>query len=234
MTKYLPTLRLNSEFSIALGALTLAVLGTLGLRSVSFLGTPELLQQGIALGVVWIPLGASIVWVRLRSKQNWSTLFGLRFHWIDLLWGVGIGLLARVSTTLFESWLLGTPGGAGGIPSEGLLPIVPRLIVPVLFAPVFEELFFRGLLLRSSIKQFSLMGAQNLISIVAGIILTSVLFGAVHILGLPSGTYSLTVFLYTTVLGFATAILAVITQRLGGPIIAHSVYNAMVLIPGVA
>jgi membrane protease YdiL (CAAX protease family) len=76
-------------------------------------------------------------------------------------------------------------------------------------APIAEELFFRGLVLRSFEKRLGIRWA---------VVASSLVFGITHLqlLQLPA----------LTVAGLVFALLAVRTDRLGTAVVAHMAFNA--------
>ena len=91
-----------------------------------------------------------------------------------------------------------TPGG-----------VVLLIVLVVIGAPIAEELFFRGLLLRALEKRFDTTVA---------VIVSSVVFGITHFQALQ--------FPALTAAGVVFALLVVRTDRLGPAIVAHMAFNA--------
>ncbi|MDQ4070068.1 MAG: CPBP family intramembrane metalloprotease, partial [Actinomycetota bacterium] len=97
---------------------------------------------------------------------------------------------------------------------------VGLLVAVVVGAPIVEELFFRGLLLRSLQRRFS-PGLAVAIS--------SVVFGLAHFSPLPFRAVIL-VMVSLSVFGAVLAILAVRTGRLGPSIVAHATFNLFTIL----
>jgi membrane protease YdiL (CAAX protease family) len=93
-------------------------------------------------------------------------------------------------------------------------------LVTCVGAPVFEELFFRGLL------QTRLVGRYGT---VAGIAIASVLFGAAHLIGWQ-GPVTLVYALAVAGGGIALGTVRHITGRLGTSMLAHAFFNAQALL----
>ena len=83
----------------------------------------------------------------------------------------------------------------------------------VVVAPVVEELFFRGLLLRSMVQRW---GTR------VGVVGSSVIFGATHFQAIQFPALALA--------GLLFAVLAVRAGRLGPAIAAHAGFNAATVI----
>jgi membrane protease YdiL (CAAX protease family) len=87
-------------------------------------------------------------------------------------------------------------------------------------APIIEELFFRGLIQTRLVGRFGT---------VAGIGITSVLFGAAHLIGW-AGPISLVYALSIAGAGVALGTMRHLTGRLGTSMMAHSFFNAQALL----
>lgn len=183
--------------------------------------------------VVWVPLcGTVLVACYLRGSRSLARDFGLRFRPIDLLWGLAVGMLARVFASLVEIGGYGQMGGGAVTLGETVHDgwwWFGALIAPVIVAPVIEELFFRGLLLRATLKY--LTGAVVMRNAVA-IVLSGAVFAVLHVLEAGSGTVAVVVGISTFGFGLAAATLVILTGRLGGAIIAHITVNALGFVPG--
>ncbi|WP_206751179.1 type II CAAX prenyl endopeptidase Rce1 family protein [Cryobacterium serini] len=115
---------------------------------------------------VWVPLlvaiGVTGFAVSRRSRLASSAgvsivrLLRLAIRPIDLVWGLAVGLLARTVASLIEIGVYGTMGTTGAAFGETVYDlwwVFGALLAPVLIAPVVEELFFRGLVLRAVYEQ---------------------------------------------------------------------------------
>ncbi|TFD66492.1 CPBP family intramembrane glutamic endopeptidase [Cryobacterium ruanii] len=108
---------------------------------------------------VWVPLlGAVVAAVGRRGAARWVRYLRLSVRPIDLIWGLGVGLLARTVASLIEIWGYGSVGSAGVRFGETVYDawwLFGTLLAPVLLAPVIEEVFFRGLVLRAIYSEVS-------------------------------------------------------------------------------
>ena len=98
--------------------------------------------------------------------------------------------------------------------AAGLIGVPLLILITVIGAPIVEELFFRGLLLRSLRKRR--------IPASAAILICGVVFAGFHFQGAQ--------FAGLTVVGIGLACLAMWTDRLGPGIVAHAVFNAISVI----
>jgi hypothetical protein len=202
------------------------------LTAIENLAAPPAWYVGSSLVGIWVgfflgPLLAS----RTRGTRSMLRDLGLAFRPIDLL-GIAIGIGGQVLVTLlylpfishlhnFSAPTTKLTGGAHG----GSFAVIA--ILTVLGAPFFEELFFRGLLLRGLLGVF---GASEKVAarapaglaIGASVILDGLLFGLAH--GEFEQLAGLAVF------GCILAFVAYKTQRLGMNMVAHATFNFIAVI----
>jgi membrane protease YdiL (CAAX protease family) len=179
-----------------------------------------------ALVGLWAGLGGGVVYAA-RSRGSGSVVqdFGMRIAgWWDVGVGVGAGLVSQyilIPALYFpfeqiDSSLrhrLQTPAKQDTAAAHGAWQITLLFLFLSIGAPIIEELFFRGLLLRSLDRRFGPAIA------VGG---SAVIFGVAHfqLLQLPA------LILFGLVLG----LLAQRTGRLGPGIVAHATFNAVTVI----
>lgn len=212
--------------SFAVGvALSYAVLGLL--RSS---GRPGGVGTELVLSEagLWAGLVGACLWVsRRRGTGSFAADFGLRARPVDIglgfagsLAGRALSSAAILPVTVFHPHFrapdeslfrqfISSPGGW-----------LVLALVTCVGAPVFEELFFRGLL------QTRLVGRYGT---VAGIAMASVLFGAAHLIGWQ-GPVTLVYALAVAGGGIALGSVRHITGRLGTSMLAHAFFNAQALL----
>lgn len=202
-------------------ALCLLLAGILGLESVRrALGAAPLAVLGFVL--VWvILLGAVLIASFSRGRRSLAADFGFRFRWIDLLWGLGLGLILRALASALERVVYGRSGGFAIADSTSTVAVlIVTVLASAIIAPVIEELFFRGLVLRALQKSF-----RGRATAVAAVILSSVLFAAVHLVQQVTPAGLIVTGLTTLAVGLAFGTVAVLTGRLGAAIVGHVVFN---------
>lgn len=171
------------------------------------------------LGFVGVPL-----WAARTKGAGWVHDFRVRIRAIDVPIGAVAGLVAQyvvvIVVTLPFLWLTNTDYAKLGEPARelGAKATTPggvalMFLMVAVGAPIAEELFFRGLLLRSLEKRFGTAWA------VAG---SAVAFGATH--------FQLLQFPALTAVGAVFALLVVRTGRLGTAIVAHMAFNAATVV----
>jgi membrane protease YdiL (CAAX protease family) len=171
--------------------------------------------------VGWLFLvGVPVVATKVKGDGPVADL-GLRFEVRDLLaFPLGVALQAIVVPLLYWPILQVLDKSTDDVSSEardlvdsasGLGVLVLVLIVAV-GAPVAEELFYRGLVLRAVEKRWSTA---------VGLVASTVLFGVAHLQGLQLPALLL--------FGAVAGTLTVRSGRLGPAILCHSGFNACTL-----
>jgi hypothetical protein len=97
--------------------------------------------------------------------------------------------------------------------------VVSLLVTAVIAAPFVEEIVFRGVVLR---------GLLSRMSAVPAVLLQGVLFGLAHI-DPVRGTGNVGLVAILSGVGVAFGIAAYLFRRIGPTIVAHAVFNAVVL-----
>jgi membrane protease YdiL (CAAX protease family) len=171
--------------------------------------------------------GAAVLASRLRGTKHLAADLGIRFRWIDVL-GIPIGVGGQFLVALmyvpiaphvhdfqqrFSAPAQRLTGGSHGV-SYAVIALAT-----VVGAPFFEELFFRGVLLRSLARLFGRWGGW--VGPALAIVVSGTMFGLAHAESLQ-------------LLGLATfgVILGVVsyrTGRLGMNMVAHASFNAVAL-----
>ena len=188
--------------------------------------------------LVWLPaplaiilfygvLFAGFILTARRASVRWGTAsfpsdFGWRIQPSDLWRGavlfVGAGILAAVAASPWppESW----EGSSSVWLKVADAPTVALFAVfAVIAAPLFEELVFRGLLLRSLTRRFSPLLA---------IVIQAVVFGLYH--ATPSaGADNIPTVIYRAVWGALAGVAATRYRRLGPSMVAHCLANLTVV-----
>ncbi len=214
---------LVSGYALAtlLGAVWLAVSGD---DDELDLAGQALTQIGLWTGMV----GACVVASRRKGAGRLGEDFGFHARWWDVGLGVVVALAVQVlllpGLALLLRPLLGEPEVSGPVRElldEARGPAYAGLIASVAIgAPIVEELFFRGLLLRS---------LQRRMSDGLAVAISAVLFGLAHGSTLPAEAVIL-VILSLSVFGAVLAALAIRTGRLGPSIFAHATFNLFTIL----
>ena len=185
--------------------------------------------SNLALGRDSAPAGAG------NGIRSGKSLLRLSIRPIDLIWGLGVGLLARTVASLIEILGFGSIGTAGATFGETVYDgwwLFGALLAPVLLAPFVEELFFRGLVLRGVYERVATLGAVRWAAPIA-VGVSGLLFALMHLVTIdPGSAVTVTVVgVSTLIFGLAAAALALATGRIGGAIVAHMTFNGLVIVP---
>ncbi len=189
---------------------------------------PEWYVVSTLLGV-WVGFGGSaVVASAVRGRAGWVRDLGVRFRPIDLV-GVPVGVAGQYLIALMYLPLRShvhdftqqfqAPGQrlTGGSHGAGFVLIA---VCTVVGAPVVEELFFRGLLLRSLARLFERLPGS--LAPVSAVVVTGVLFGLAHAESLQ--------LLGLATFGIILAALAYRTGRLGMGMLAHASFNLVAVV----
>jgi uncharacterized protein len=176
---------------------------------------------GLVMAPLWVGFVGVPVWAAATKGRGWVHDFRVRLRPLDVPVSGAIGAAAQLLVVPLVSlpvlWLsntdleeLGEPARQLGDKATSPGGVVVLFLLVAVAAPIAEELFFRGLLLRALEKTFGTAWA------VAG---SSVVFGATHFQALQ--------FPALTAAGLIFALLVVRTGRLGPAIVAHMAFNAV-------
>ena len=169
-------------------------------------------------GAGWLATG-------LRGTKSFARDLGLRFRWADLM-GIPIGIGGQILVALiyvpishhvhdftqrFNAPSQRLTGGSHG------LGFVIIAICTVVGAPFFEELFFRGVLLRALARLFGTIGRW--VGPALAIVISGLLFGLAHAESLQ--------LLGLALFGIILSGVSYRTGRLGMNMVAHATFNLM-------
>ena len=181
------------------------------------LGSLGVAQVGFWVGL----LGAVVVTSRRGGTGSVVRDFGLRFRPVDLPLGVGVGVATQLLVvpliyfpfrSVIDRSDLERPARELADRAHGPGFLVFALVIAV-GAPVVEELFYRGLLLRS---------LQRYLADGPAVVISGLVFAASHfeLLQLPA----------LALVGVFLAVLVVRTGRLGPAIWCHIAFNTVTVV----
>ncbi len=151
----------------------------------------------------------------------------LTWRWLDLLYGVTLGLMLRVVAGWLEQAATGTAPWPAYPTTDGSLPPdwwAVDLLVPVVIAPAVEEFFFRGMLLVALYTVFRRLTRIRLVAGIGAALISTGLFLLLHQLtGSLAPTWDGAATL--TLVGLTAATLVLLTGRLWSALILHTVFN---------
>ena len=214
--------------------LAAAVSGRLGsLNAITHLSEPPTWYVVSTLLGLWAGFfGAAWLATAVRGTHSLVRDLGLRFRWIDLI-GIPIGVGGQILVALMYipiahhvhnfNQRFNAPGQRliGGSHGLGYTVIA---ILTIVGAPFFEELFFRGVLLRALARLFGTFGGW--VGPALAIIITGILFGLAHAESLQ--------LLGLAVFGVVLSFVSYRTGRLGMNMVAHATFNLVAVAAVVA
>lgn len=196
-------------------------------------GSPSLPALGIITGLFaqQLAMGVWPIWVAKWKGFGANHDFGFSFRPVDVVLGLSSGVALLILSAVVgavTSALVGleNPDEASNtalLTDNRDSPLLYLVIFAVVIgAPLSEELFFRGLLLRSVEKRWNVH---------AGVVVSTIAFTAVHFTG-ASLVATTVLFASVATLGIGLALLSVTTNRLGAPIVAHATINGVAVLVG--
>ncbi|MFB2580736.1 lysostaphin resistance A-like protein [Herbiconiux sp. P15] len=185
----------------------------------------------------WLPLVVVVLvacfW---RGRRSLAADFGLRFSLIDLAIGLLAGLVLRaaaVGIAELARLASGTPSTPyeGGVGPDPFWFVLTAIVAASIVTPVVEELYFRGLVLRSIENA---VGGRSGFAAAVAVVGSSLLFVLFHLDGAPETAAAVSRLVTLFVVGLVLGSLAVLTRRLGPSILTHLVFNLSVAVIDIA
>ncbi len=193
---------------------------------------------------IWIGLLGTAIWAcRRHGTGSLIRDLGLRLKWIDLAIGLGAGLALRfaigVWTVVYSSITGQQPtsnlesvleNGLG----TGLWLVINALAIAVI-GPVIEEIFFRGVGLRSALASLwrrsdTARYADPRRRIWISIAATSAIFALLHVSEVKDLTSAAVLLPGLFLAGWVLARLTIWSGRLGPAIVTHVVFNGVAVV----
>lgn len=184
-------------------------------------GTIPLTMVALQYPPLWLGFIGLPVWAAATKGGGWLHDFQVRIEWRDVVPAAAIGVFLQLVVVPLVSWpalrLSGTDFDDLGESARDLVSradsaagLALMVLLVVIGAPLAEELFFRGLLLRSFEKRFGTGWA---------LVGSSLVFGITHFQLIQTPAL--------TAAGLGFALLAVRADRLGPAVVAHMAFNAI-------
>lgn len=187
---------------------------------------PTALGAILAMLALWVGFLAPVVIAFVRARPRGL----LRFHPVDLLYGLVLGVALRI----VQGWLAVAAGGSAAFPQyttiNGSLPDtwwVTDFANPVLISPALEELLFRGVVLVAVYR----IARRGIDGAALAIVASTAAFVGVHALdGIPTWEEPVTLAL----VGITCALIVLLTGRIWGAILVHLTFNTAIVILALA
>ncbi|QHC57642.1 type II CAAX endopeptidase family protein [Rathayibacter sp. VKM Ac-2760] len=179
-----------------------------------------------------IPFAAS----RLRGLGSLAADYGLRFRWIDVPIGIGLGIgvrIAIVAVLLAFAPLLQDAQGNLELDPDPLWFVLSSVAIPVLVAPVVEEILCRGVVMRAVRNRMLRRkdGAappsrgRRVWAAVFSVIASTLVFALLHGHQMVNPATVVTLGATTVIAGLAHGWISTVTGRLGAAIVSHATLN---------
>ena len=202
----------------ACAAVLVAVIGSGLVAGALGVGThPPIGDQVLVNIPLWAAFLGVPLWATSRRGDGPVVDLGLRVRWVDLA-----GFPLGVAMQFVVGWLylpfvdqhdVDKPAQALVDSAHGAGGKVLLVLMTVVLAPIAEEVFYRGLILRS---------LSRALPVWAAVVVTAVVFGVMHFEWVQLVGLSL--------FGMLAGALAARTGRLGPAILAHMGFNAIALV----
>lgn len=179
-----------------------------------------------------VPFAAS----RLRGLRSMAADYGLRFRWIDVPIGIGLGIGVRLVIVLvliaFSPFLQDAQSNLGLEP-DPLWFLLSSVMIPVVVAPVVEEVLCRGVVMRAVRNRMLRRRAgatppshgQRVWAVVFSIIASTLVFALLHGHQMVNPATVVTLGATTVIAGLAHGWITTVTGRLGAAIVSHATLN---------
>ncbi|ROQ60581.1 membrane protease YdiL (CAAX protease family) [Rathayibacter sp. PhB152] len=179
-----------------------------------------------------IPFAAS----KLRGLGSLAADYGLRFRWIDVPIGIGLGIgvrLAIVAVLIVFSPLLGEAESNLELDPDPLWFVLSSVMIPVLVAPIVEEILCRGVVMRAvRNRMLRTKGdaapptrGRRVWAAVFSVIASTLVFALLHGHQMVNPATVVTLGTTTVIAGLAHGWISTVTGRLGAAIVSHATLN---------
>lgn len=211
----------------ALVVAQLVTIAVLGPRSMEGrIGLPHVALYTVALMSTWMQLGVVVAGVYRRRRFFFDTLERrARSLWVEVQRGFAL-YLGTLLMFVIVTILLHHVGWRPGFDEHVATAMAPRSVVELMYwllvsasVGFCEEHVFRGYLLQQLIRFGKAWGASSLMSSAAAIVLSSMLFGGLHLYQGVGGAVLI------TCLGMMYAVVALRCGNLRVVIVAHTMQD---------
>jgi membrane protease YdiL (CAAX protease family) len=226
----------DAAIVLALGTVLVAL--NAWLISGDFVPKSDLLRVVISGLFYALLLVCLFIVARRRGLGSLKRDFGFELRWIDLLIGVGLVIALQVANVIvydFAIHVLGLPNENVSnvtLPKSRALAIFDALVVASVFAPIVEELVFRGLLMRA-VRNFVIRRAKfegpstTRRAQRVSILVSAMVFAAAHLYEAQNLTMLFVLGVSIFIFGLVAGAVATRTGRLGPSIMIHMLTNGL-------
>ena len=225
------------DAALGLGLFVAIIVGS------SFLGRapwfPHSDALGTAITVVFyaVLVAYAVVVARRRGLGSLTRDFGLELKWVDLLIGVGLAIVLRFVTVFIYNFAItalrlpAAPTGNLELPKNFVWAVIVGLGIASLIAPIVEELYFRGLLMRAIrnavIRRSRFEGERTTARArTISVVVSAIIFAGFHLYEATNLTMLFVLGVNILVFGLIAGAIASRTRRLGPSLVMHIATNA--------
>lgn len=223
---------------IGLAVFAAVIVGSSLLSTLSWL--PRNDAVGFALMIVFYAVLVAYLFgvSRRRGLGRLSRDFGFELRWVDLPIGVGLAILLRILDVVIVGFVLGVlklpnlPTSNIELPKSFVWAVIVGLGIASLVAPIVEELYFRGLVMRA-IRNFVIRKSRfdgdrtTRTARTISIVVSAVIFAAGHLYEAKNVTMLVVLGIDILLFGLVAGWIATRTARLGPSMIMHIATNAL-------
>lgn len=225
------------DAAIGLALFVAIIVGSWLLGSAAWFPRSDALGTAITAVFYVLLIGYVVGVARRRGLGSLATDFGLELRWVDLLIGVGLAIGVRVASVVVDDVALhvlhlpDAPTGNLELPKQFVWAVIVGLGIASLIAPIVEELYFRGLLMRAVrnavIRRSRAEGAgATRRARTISILVSAVVFASFHLYEAKNPTMLFVLGVNILIFGLVAGAVASATKRLGPSIIMHIATNA--------
>ena len=191
-------------------------------------GLPAWVATALDAIVLLAPLVAGALVAARAAGPAVARALGIRVTFVDLVLGVLVALVARAVVEIVTPTQGSLLSPFGDTDADQLAALAVSVVAVVLFAPIVEELFFRGAVQRAlqallTRPARSLLPSRAAAAVAIGV--TTIAFVGLH--AVPyGGAVPLGAVLAPLLVGVGAGVLTAATGRIAAGVVAHVLFNA--------
>lgn len=219
--------------------LTVAIIGGQGLLYL-IPGFPRADWLGVTLQTFFYLLIAAFVVLvsKTRGLGNIRRDFGFELRWIDILIGIALAIVVQFASVFVNDLAFNVlrlpvvPVSNVSLPKSRGWAVFDGIAIASVLAPIVEELFFRGLVMRTVrnfvIRRSKFDGSRTTMRATRiSIVVSALVFAAAHLYEARNLTMLFVLGVWVFIVGLITAAIATRTGRLGPSMITHMLTNGL-------
>ena len=223
---------------ISLSVITTTLINFIASLSISFISLTNLGEkepiffQLVSMALAYFII-LSYIWVLLRKQELFKDIIKIKKLKLNkVIYAILIALVIIVTTALIAGFLYPSEGISGNTTTQkltiynGSFPFFVSFLFPTIIAPILEELCYRGLFGWF----FDVFSHKKKFISILYVIVTSLIFGYLHLQSTGDFYSILSSFLFPFISGLVFSIQYLKTENILYPIITHSMYNTIIVL----